>query len=197
MKIISTKSKVILTTLIMLLLMLLCVGCSVKPKAIFSERECEMPRRELAEVITNILKMNNFTITVADTNLISGVSNSDINFDFNPILNNRAKIEKYNIKWDFVISKSADARLKVVSTCYKVGNQLRANISTTAPSINYSENTFPVGKHYRRGRSDAMLYYSVIDALRHICGVETERYFDKRNRELRYDVAKNKFYRIE
>ena len=192
--IMKSKLKIILLATASTMLIYSCT--TITPAKIYSERECEMPRSELTEIITNILKMNNFTIILADSNMISASSNSEVNFDFNAFFNNRAKVEKYHIKWDFIISKlpNSSDRFKVISSCYKIDNEFRANISTKNPNINYSENTFPVGRHYRRGRTDAVLYYAVVDALRHICGTETEYYIDKYDRMLHYDVAKGEFY---
>ena len=176
-------------------MLLLFNGCSIKPSRIFSERECSMSRSELVEVITNILLMNNFTISTSDSNMISGVSDSDVNLRFDVLYNKRAKVEKYFIKWDFIISKTTnnENKFKVISSCYKINNELRLS---TYPYVNYSKNVFPVGKHYRREQSDAALYYAVIDVLRHICGTEIEYYFDDKERKLYYDIKKNKFYRI-
>jgi len=180
----------------MAIMLLICACSCIKPQKIYSERECEMSREKLIETITSILKMNNFDIVFDGNNMISAESNSDINFEFNPLYNNRTKVEKYHIKWDFIISNlpNTDNKFKVISSCYKINNSFRANLSLKNPQMNYNENTFPVGKHYRRGNGDAVLYYAIIDALRHICGMEIEHYRDEYDRELWYDIEGDKFY---
>lgn len=185
--------KYIINIIIVIAVMLLFCRCkSHYPYTIYSERECDMQRTELVEIISNILKMNNFIINFADTNMISAISEPSKNFDFNPILNARARAEEYYIKWDFIISKSTNNtnKYKVVATCLKISNTIKANISLTNPAIKYNENTFPVGQYYIRGK----MYSSIIDALRHICGLEVEYYKDKYDRPLIYNIEENKFY---
>jgi len=192
-------NKFYIMSIMICVVILLLSGCSIKPKTIFSERECEMSQTELVNTITSILQMNNFTVNFADSSMISATSNSSISFGFNPFLNNRADVVRYHIKWDFIILRSANNpnKFKIISNCYKVNNRIGANISTTNPQLNYSENIFAVGRHYHRGRTDAMFYWSVIDALRHICGMEIEHYFDKHGRELKYNTRNNKFYLLK
>ena len=38
------------------------------------------------------------------------------------------------------------------------------------------------------------MFYYIIDALRHICGIEIEHYIDEYGRELGYDIECDEFY---
>ena len=187
------------TVSIAISILLFCSCKSHKPQTIFSERECKMSRAELAEIITNILTINNFKITWSDSTMISGISDSDLNFRFNPLATHNTTVEKYQIRWDFVISnlENNPNKFKVVSTCYRTNNSFNANISIDNPRLNYRENTFYVGRNYHRGRGGAVFYYTVIDALRHICEMEVEHYIDRYGRALRYDIKKDRFYLLQ